>query len=1362
MNYPPPQAPGQHYIPLPIAHPVLARPIVYEEGSMYGSMSSGEYEAYKRRHANYRDWRQEVPVKTIRPEVGSGTGSSQSFGKQVGVGSADWTWRGENESDTGTVPTTVVHRLRKQRDDALESMGIKENEPFPQPASPPPQAVRQPNFERYIPTAPIERPLQPPHHPELAQAPPQRPRPPTRQVSFRQELSPIIAHPAPAPAPVSSRSFLGPSGTSRKTADLAAGTGLTPSPTASATHAEREAYIRSATDLPLEMLTETEKGALPKRPSPVSTLKATNDHPRSLASQARSGREGNAVVGLSKKGSSRSTGSAGVKREQERTLRSAGARLERSVTDKVRSSGSRPSINDLQKDLKSLGSAASRLERAATDGAKAQSSLSQAERHHQRSDLSDFPGGAAPLNHIIPSEGTIHEPARHPVLSSKPSSYAIAPSLPNESVKVTKSRKTTLLQPPGCLQDLQVPVSAKTAAGSSAPPSKSSTQGTKGQSIRTNLPPSTVPLAPSSRQPTAASAPRTEDLAAPTFITPSQVPLSPSKKMSAPTHRQQMPLPRPALTPRTSYDAMGAAYQNGRRAESLVARFDKGLASPENGIKVTGTPRSSQIDILNEPPPDRPAAVQPTHQPSRHSVKSGKTLTPAPSQTLRAGSHSSLLLPVVPEGTIAEPRRPTPSLQRSHSPSRQSSSRQAPSQQPTTQQPPSHGPSIAASHRPSQTFQAPKKAASHATLRPRETHDFDYHPQPAVYKPWDQHLPTDRAPVIAERYLDVPSPSSYTSGHENGVEFLPSGAPSSSLKSHEEQVAIEVPPGSRRRLRVTLKWLRDSHGSRRNSGLEKVHESPRMGRPPAVPPKEGLFRQSSRTSHRQNGQPLHDTSSLNGSPLPAQHNIYPSHRPRHDQPPVDVDHPHQSGIHSSLPARPRDNHYRDPPNNTSFNNPNDPYQSGVTQMPGYNPAQAQQPYNMQRPFTFNQSQGAWNHRAAQGGDGMETEGDVNPDRQSIDPSDDGSPRMGNTGIPYVMDRMPYSQPQQAQEGIRREQQGIRPQRSGFFSLFRRNSAPRVQGVLREGWDDDGNSINRWKRNVPIGRAPTAAPLPRPTIAPSYAPRVFDRPRMPTRWPSYRVPNPPWWSWMAGNAAVGNRYASPGRPGEGRRLASPAPPPDFQLGRHEPYHPVLQAQPRSQHPNYQHQLPAYHQPGMETKDQRAYPSPRAQDEARLREKERRRVERDARKREKDEKRYHKQMRRNKREKRGSASKEVNPGGSNTGVEGRGRTGPMVGEWVSKVEQSDDKIKQPHRSGPITDYIPWRNNGRSPNDGSAGRLVRKLSIPRKVEEVLGVKKSKTKNGSGSGGAMEMLKKGLSLRKKSEEKLNGKTGVQERGKK
>ncbi|ODO10281.1 hypothetical protein I350_02510 [Cryptococcus amylolentus CBS 6273] len=1200
----PPQAPGQNYIPLPTPHLAPAGPIVYDEGSMYGSLSSGDYEAYKRRHANYKDWRQEVPVKKIRPEVGSGTGSSQSFGKQVGVGSADWAWRGGSDSDTGTVPTTVVDRLRRERDQVLEAQGMKYDEPPPPPA----QVIRQPEHQRSVPVPPAENPPQPS---QSTQAPSQRPRPPTRQVSFRQEISPIIAHPTPVPiqtlppapalAPALARSsskqhsMSGPSQATRKTSDLAAGPASTPSPTATDTHAEREAYIRSATDLPLEMLVKTQNGGTGRHPSVPA----------------------NSRGGISKKGSSRSTGSGsgGLRRGEDggRSLGSAGASLERGGRDNLGSNKSKVSLNERKIDARSLGSAGGRVERSATDGAKARSSASQREHQYQGSNFLPVPG-AAPTTNAAPSEATIHKAARHPLPSSKPSSNNTVPSVPN-GVKITKSRETTLLEPPiGRQEDTKVPISVKTAVGSTLPPSKPPTQGTIAQATRVPLPSSTLPLAPSSRQPTvpdAPTAPRTEELAAPAFMNPSQVSLQHSTtKMSAPTHRQQMPLPRPALTPRTSYDAIGAGYQNGtgsgRRAESLVTRFEKGLASPDNGIRVMGTPKSSQVDISTETPPDRASTLKPTHQPSQRSV--------------------------------------------------------------------------------------------------REVHDFGHHPQPAVSQPWNQRFSTECAPIYAEQYLDVPSPT-YLDNHGDSpdVVFLHSGAPSSSLRSDEEQVAIEVPPGSKRRLRVTLKWLNDPHGSRRQSRLEAVNESPRSDRPPAVPPKEGLFRQSSRASHR---QPLHDTSYLNGSPLPPAHETLDSHRPHHEQLPVDADYPHQSAK-QPYASHVQENVYHNPHNNTSFNNVNNTYQPGATQ------AQAEQAYNMQMPFAFNQPQGAWNYRTAQGG-GVGEEDDVNPDGQSIDPSEDGSPRMGIMGMPYMMGRMAYPQPQQ-QEGLGGQQQGVRPQRSGFFRLFRRNSTPRGQGVLREGWDDDGNSINRWKRKVPLGRAPTAAPLPRPTIAPSYAPRMFDRPHTPTPWPVYRqFPNQTWWSSHA---------------------------------RHEPYYSTFPAQPPSRYPNDEIRPPAYHQPGNETKDQRAYPSPRAQNQANLRDKERRKADRDAKRREKEEIRYNKRLRRNEREKRGLTGKEGGPGGRKGGVEGRGRTMPMVGDWVSKVKQDSDKIQQPHRSGTLTDYIPWRTTGHASNDNNAARLRRNPSTPRKAEDVLGTKKNKTGSGSGSGGAMEMLKKGLLLGKESE---------------
>lgn len=169
------------------------------------------------------------------------------------------------------------------------------------------------------------------------------------------------------------------------------------------------------------------------------------------------------------------------------------------------------------------------------------------------------------------------------------------------------------------------------------------------------------------------------------------------------------------------------------------------------------------------------------------------------------------------------------------------------------------------------THQAPSR--TNQTTVPLDTH---------AARPSHQRQPSARGshsqpygsppPVSTLQYLDVPRSSS--SGHGNGSDigsgkghstgsangrhnlpFLLSPQSNSQFsgtyRSDEDQVSFEVRQGPRRRLRVTLKWLKDGsrRGSSTNGGTSRRERSvQRSDKPPAVPPKELFCQEGSYNS----------------------------------------------------------------------------------------------------------------------------------------------------------------------------------------------------------------------------------------------------------------------------------------------------------------------------------------------------------------------------------------------------------------------------------------------------------------------------------------------------------------------------------
>lgn len=247
-----PQAPVHVPTPLPPPKNPSVNAREYSEGSMYDELNPENLKASYGRYAAYKQWRHEIPTKKAKLFGHTNAiSSTQSFGLQVGVGSANSNWQGGDQtSDIGTVTTTTVGRQKEQKDRELEIKAQALMTSVVSPQSNIPSARTKPSRAQSVANQPAST-----IKPAFALR---------RRPSVRQPIQPILAQPIPQPSqakqiPTSSRYPF--STQPSKKPSPSPGTLLVPSPTHSATHAEREAYFASVTDLPLGMLIETQDGA---------------------------------------------------------------------------------------------------------------------------------------------------------------------------------------------------------------------------------------------------------------------------------------------------------------------------------------------------------------------------------------------------------------------------------------------------------------------------------------------------------------------------------------------------------------------------------------------------------------------------------------------------------------------------------------------------------------------------------------------------------------------------------------------------------------------------------------------------------------------------------------------------------------------------------------------------------------------------------------------------------------------------------------------------------------------------------------------------------------------------------------------
>ncbi|WVN84941.1 uncharacterized protein L203_100078 [Cryptococcus depauperatus CBS 7841] len=1299
-----PRAPPQNPISLPTPQDPPAKVKEYSEGSMYDELDPVDLEAWRGRYIAYKQWRHEVPVKKYRPFNMSGSGSSQSLGRHVGVGSADWDWgQRDTGSDSGTVPTTVVDMRREERDASLN----KKRELWRQAESSAPLPPKSGEHHLIKSQPPIQT------HPSSHQSTVKPPAPsqtlpePSRQLSTRQPPAPVLAQPLPQPAlsqQPSNTSHRYPVSSHSRKPSVIPGTLIVPSPSPKASHAEREAYLASVTDLPIEMLVERQNEAPPHKP--IALTKVTHNHLDSLLSRTRS--EKSKSRRESKLGSQTSAGSSTTLPSTEekdkgiRSLGSAGSRRKRSVTDVITgranqqhqlfegkleslggaSSKLQRSVTTVQKvypdKVKSLGSAGSRLERSATDGAEAKSFTDRRERHYQLSEHLHVPG-QEPARLISVSDNTVQRAVKQPLPSSNNTDLANKSALNtqnNPSAKtVVRSRETTIIHQPSqtgvsgdsdakasneytstdILEPTKVSASIKTAVdGAFVPSAKVPTEATVIKAGKIPLPTSSIAHSSAIQD----KALRVEGSASAALISahPSQVPLPisvshstvPPILNSAPTHRQQMPLPRPALTPKTSYDGF-----NVRRRDadgSLTARFEN-IESPDNGVVVLGTPKIPSFEIKVDAPQEQSSlqsavAKQSSQQSVRHS-------NIAPSSTS------------VPSNSL---NPPLPTRSRTYS-------------RPNPQIPVT----LPISSTNSQS-QSPPSA-----FRPTQP---SYRTQQNLASRTQQH--SLEPPNSPNQFLNVPGSS------DTGQHYFTPGSQSNSFRSDEDQVSFEVPQGSRRRLRVTLRWLRDGKSNRRGS----TDGSARSDRPPELPPKDLSSRSKESSKASRLGNHRNNHRDEQPRPYTSEYPTIPENRPNIESPSLEDE------VDWEREAKHDD-----------IKNLFNPYYSGAT-LPAYNPPA--QIYKMRTPFAYSQPQGLWPYRSVPQQVPFSSpplgERSSLPARESIDPpSEDPSPVMGNRPLPVggygMMPGMGFSMGMYPQPSKPARRFPWQQQRPNFFQrMFNRGES------YQNSQDNDpsSDSIRKWRRTVPHGRAPTAAPLPRPTIVPNFAPRAQYDPNLarPRRAPSV------WEKLRYRKQTEEHVYAPPKRDRNRPRLPDPAPPPKYSRNRNREMRPTGIGPSRGRQ---REQAPLM----INTK---VDGSKRDRNQQIAKEKEGKRRQR-AVKRDERKQRTSQELR---RDAFAGAELKDKPGNMKNSRVRMGRSGTMIGDWISKVSRNGNRIQAPPRSGPPVNYAPWRNRLGTRGNEDTVRLRRQPSQPRRPDQMnaMGVRQQQTM------GPISLLKKGLSL--------------------
>ncbi|WWC94727.1 hypothetical protein V866_001575 [Kwoniella sp. B9012] len=1144
MSAPRTVPPAPAHAPVPLPNPQNApTQKKYSEGSMYEDLSPEDVEAWHRRYAEFKEWRKAIPNKAL-VELGAGTGSSMSLGKGVGVGSADWSW--SEPSDNGTIPSTIVERAWETAR-ARSNMGPQAGPPAPSPPksgmskrssrrnmnlqarvdtlhgteTPPSQTasrattVRPPLFQKPVPSENIANnqktdkslktptiEIQPPSSktpdrvplpaskPAQSQAKPSisSPKPASSAKSTRPPPTPLLARP-PSPNkivnPSSEPKIMSRSPSTK--GSLVPGEQIIPSPTPSTKYAEREAYIASALSLPLDMLAETDGP-----PRTDSSSQFTTGRLDSLLGKGK---------GASRtKGSQRSVGSSTtlpyVRSDNVAERKASAHDSTRSKTASVVPTRSRASerISDDHRNHHYGGS-----NHLPVPGAPAERSRAPSDATVVRAANQPLPRSAQSQ-----SQASTKTPASSPATQASTSRSAPPPRQPSASQAtiIRASREPLPLSVPSAAthaETIKVPASVKTVIASSGPATKAPpTEATVSRAGNIGLPPTT------SRTGTVRSSASTVKAAVKSQevpLSPRDVPLPPavltaastavSKKESAPTHRQQMPLPRPALTPQPSFDGLTKATSLGRKHRDpslgdLTAHFEPSMYPlPPSGATLFSSPE--QVGNLPSEPSEEHAVAFSTVEyiPPKSLKSTTQASTPAVQPTVQSRSVKS-----VPQ-TSASRAAAIPLPPSSAALSASSTPKATPSAPATsTVSPPAPPPPPVTS--PVEPAHVP------ATIRNSAA-------QEEVSRPVSNRLSNSpiEPPPLTQTSNESQSPA-HTHPH---IHFSP-GQVSQSLRSEDDHVSFEVPSGSRGRLRVTLKWFREGgrsdRGSPRTGRLSVVEEDA----PPPLPPKTTslMSRVMGKSSSSQRERPrserpppsTHQTSHAEDH----RHPIPQDERPELLPPPPKRDDLKSPSSDDQYPPDQQAQQQHHPAGPAPFYNP---YYSGAT-LPAYAAAMPQV-YNMLSPPVAYPQPGlpAWGgptgqYRPAQRGVMAQHPPPIDPAspaRESVDPPSDMDPPPQ----PQIQ-HQPTQQPYQGYPPL---MMGYPPQQ-GFWNgmtrpsiwqrMFRRPSQGQGQGQGEDNiGPDDSVTIRNWRKGVqPGGRAPTMLPNvtpqrgvptvvpPRPTLA----------------------------------------------------------------------------------------------------------------------------------------------------------------------------------------------------------------------------------------------------------------------------------------
>ncbi|WVW86014.1 hypothetical protein I302_108052 [Kwoniella bestiolae CBS 10118] len=1101
---PPAPAPAPVPLPNPQNAPTQKK---YSEGSMYEDLSPEDVEAWHRRYSEFKKWRQEIPNKGV-----VGAGSAMSLGQGVGVGSADWTWR--EPSDNGTIPSTVVERAWETAR-ARSNMGPQAEPPAPSPPkthlskrsskrnlglqarvetvngseTPPSQpasratTIRPPLTQKPVPSRnigeaqvsqnPLKTPTietQPPssktpHQVPLPSSKPAQPhsqRPPTSSAKpTRPPPTPLLARPPSAEQTTSEPKIMSRSPSTR--GSLVPGEQVVPSPTPSAKYAEREAYIASALSLPLDMLAETEGP-----PRVDSSSHFTTGRLDSLLGKSRSGSR--------TKGSQRSARSSttlpSVRSDQLVEKKASQSQLARSKTTSavpIRSKASERTLTDHR------------------------------EHHYEGSNHLPVPG-APSTKAKPPSDATVVRAANQPL---PPSTHAQSQATTKPPLKSSHSQATDIrsARPPArpAVSDATVirasreplPLSVATSAAQAetikVPASVKTVMASSGPATR--APPSEATVIRAGQVPLPTGTGRTGTVrTSPSIdkqqepLSPRNVPLPPTAPTAAstvisrkePAHRQQMPLPRPALTPQPSFDGLTKPTSLGRKHRDpslgdLTAHFEPSMYPlPPSGATLFSSPK--QVSTLPPRTVDEHAvAFSTVEYIEPESLKSTtQASTPAPQPSVKPRSNKSV--PPTPGAQAAAiPLPPSTAMMSVKSTPRAMPSAPAPSAASPPAPPP---PPVTSPVELSHTISVPIPSAEPVS-RP-SSHRLS-------------QLPVD--PISITQSSSEPRSATHTHPH---IHFSP-GQVSQSLRSEDDHVSFEVPSGSRGRLRVTLKWFREGGRSERSS--------PRAGRlsvveedaPPPVPPKTTslMSRVMGNSTANQKDKPqigdgprsTHRSSQVEEHRR--SHPVPDNERPELSPPPPKRDNLKSPSSDDQFPPNQQAQQQHHPSGPAPYYNP---YYSGAT-LPAYAAAMPQV-YNMfSPPMAYPQpglpawgGPGGYRPQPQNGMMGPPHADPASPARESVDlPSDmePPPPRLQPQQFQYPPQMNGYAQ-QGYWNGMARP--------SIWQRMFRRPSQGQGQGQEDNLGPDDSVTIRNWAEGVqPGGKAPTMLPTPQrgiPTIIPN--------------------------------------------------------------------------------------------------------------------------------------------------------------------------------------------------------------------------------------------------------------------------------------